>query len=346
MSDWAQGPGWWQASDGRWYPPETHPNFRPPPPPVGSYEQNSTPHARRRTVLLGVVGTVALIVILVVVLVLVSSHGPGRTVATFVPVSPSASAQQLADDANQLSSRLNAIGDTSDSVAVRGRTVVVLGGTGLPIPASELLASGTLQFRPALCQADPYSPPNDGPTLGPLPSACSSSTYSIQLPPTGSLSVDSSGTSDLSAIPSDPVLSGYETTQPAYDDLHPHSPVLIPLVGGAGFRNLLGPAEMNGTAVASAMAQFTSPDWVVNTTLTSKGATEWDNLTKKYFHEIIGIDFDGQEVSNPLTLPGQATWISFGGRVQISGNFTKRSAEDLAASLDSGPFATPLQVRP
>lgn len=26
MSDTAQGPGWWQASDGRWYPPELHPS--------------------------------------------------------------------------------------------------------------------------------------------------------------------------------------------------------------------------------------------------------------------------------------------------------------------------------
>lgn len=35
MSDVAQGPGWWQASDGRWYPPEALPqvpNQGPPPP--------------------------------------------------------------------------------------------------------------------------------------------------------------------------------------------------------------------------------------------------------------------------------------------------------------------------
>ena len=32
MSDMQQGPGWWQASDGKWYPPETHP-FRQTPPP-------------------------------------------------------------------------------------------------------------------------------------------------------------------------------------------------------------------------------------------------------------------------------------------------------------------------
>ena len=25
--------GWWQASDGKWYPPHQHPNYRPPPAP-------------------------------------------------------------------------------------------------------------------------------------------------------------------------------------------------------------------------------------------------------------------------------------------------------------------------
>ncbi len=33
MSDVSQGPGWWQASDGRWYAPELHPHHVPPPPP-------------------------------------------------------------------------------------------------------------------------------------------------------------------------------------------------------------------------------------------------------------------------------------------------------------------------
>lgn len=30
MSDVPQGDGWWQASDGKWYPPEQHPGARPP----------------------------------------------------------------------------------------------------------------------------------------------------------------------------------------------------------------------------------------------------------------------------------------------------------------------------
>lgn len=37
MSDTAQGAGWWQASDGKWYRPEQHPNYQPPaPPPAAS----------------------------------------------------------------------------------------------------------------------------------------------------------------------------------------------------------------------------------------------------------------------------------------------------------------------
>ena len=31
MSDTSQGPGWWQATDGKWYPPETAPGGYPPP---------------------------------------------------------------------------------------------------------------------------------------------------------------------------------------------------------------------------------------------------------------------------------------------------------------------------
>jgi hypothetical protein len=34
MADEPQGPGWWQASDGAWYPPELHPDAPPPTPPT------------------------------------------------------------------------------------------------------------------------------------------------------------------------------------------------------------------------------------------------------------------------------------------------------------------------
>ena len=39
VSDGPAGSGWWQASDGRWYPPEQHPAYTPPAsyPPPGAY---------------------------------------------------------------------------------------------------------------------------------------------------------------------------------------------------------------------------------------------------------------------------------------------------------------------
>jgi len=37
MSDVSQGPGWWQASDGKWYPPELHPDAQGQPPGLPPY---------------------------------------------------------------------------------------------------------------------------------------------------------------------------------------------------------------------------------------------------------------------------------------------------------------------
>lgn len=39
MSDVSQGPGWWLASDGKWYPPHTAPQATLPPDATGAYPQ-------------------------------------------------------------------------------------------------------------------------------------------------------------------------------------------------------------------------------------------------------------------------------------------------------------------
>jgi SecD-like export protein len=346
MSGWAQGPGWWQASDRRWYPPESHPNAQRPPPPVGGpHEQGPSHTARRRTVLFSVTGAaVIVVVILVLVLLLMPTSKPRRTVATFVPVSSTASAHQLAEDANQLSRRLDSLNDQSDSVVIRGRTITVLGQTPLPIPGPTLIESGTLQFRPALCLSNPYgTAPVTNTTLGPVPGACSGPQYSLRAP---TLVVNTStGNSNIDSIPLDPVLTPYKSSTPVYNDANPNKPVLIPLDGGGGERYLLGPSELSGIAVAATQAAYQAPNWVVNVTLTQSGASAWDALADKYFHEIIGLDLDGRIVSAPLTQPAESTFTSFDGKVQISGDFSKRSAQELAANLASGPLAAPLRVQ-
>ena len=43
MSDANQGPGWWQASDGKWYPPEQHPDYQSPTQPVETQPVETQP---------------------------------------------------------------------------------------------------------------------------------------------------------------------------------------------------------------------------------------------------------------------------------------------------------------
>lgn len=88
MSDVSQGPGWWIASDGRWYPPELHPSApvapvaaptmsalpsMPAAPPAGGRSRRMP---RRSLVLLG--GAAVLAVVLVIVLVLGSGSVTDR----------------------------------------------------------------------------------------------------------------------------------------------------------------------------------------------------------------------------------------------------------------------------
>src|SRR6266700_3558538 len=71
MSDTAQGSGWWQASDGRWYPPDARPGVPPPPeaasdgwaqPSVSQYRTSTNGFAVAALVL-GIIGIPAVLVL-------------------------------------------------------------------------------------------------------------------------------------------------------------------------------------------------------------------------------------------------------------------------------------------
>jgi hypothetical protein len=77
VSDVPQGPGWWQASDGKWYPPQ--PAATPPPvaPPPGPAPQWGGPPPAKKSnkgclIALAVVGVVALLGIAAVVAVVLA----------------------------------------------------------------------------------------------------------------------------------------------------------------------------------------------------------------------------------------------------------------------------------
>jgi hypothetical protein len=116
MSDQSQGPGWWIASDGRWYPPEQAPDAAPlsghaPPasgyaPPVapGPVPTVAPPPKRRRTGL--IIGLAALVVVVAMAAVVLLSVS-GDDVED---IDTSAFEPQTFDDAEALVDELGAQG--------------------------------------------------------------------------------------------------------------------------------------------------------------------------------------------------------------------------------------------
>ncbi|WP_327120552.1 protein translocase subunit SecD [Streptomyces sp. NBC_01341] len=100
---------------------------------------------------------------------------------------------------------------------------------------------------------------------------------------------------------------------------------------------LLGPAEVSGTDVDDAKAQFDQQRgiWLVSMEFTDKGSKKFQTITKKLSAQQspqnqFAIALDGEVVSAPQvneTLSGSA---------EISGSFTQQSAEDLANVLSYG----------
>jgi hypothetical protein len=100
MSDQSQGPGWWMASDNRWYPPHLHPDYVAPPPPPGPASPAAlTPPAsppgkdprswaRRNVAVLAAiaVGVVVVVALLAGTVATSDDDGPGgETAATLEP---------------------------------------------------------------------------------------------------------------------------------------------------------------------------------------------------------------------------------------------------------------------
>jgi len=79
MSDVSQGPGWWQASDGKWYPPQATPGPATAPAPQAVPGPASAPKKRGRGCLYGVLGVLGLIVIIIVIAAIGGGGGGGKS---------------------------------------------------------------------------------------------------------------------------------------------------------------------------------------------------------------------------------------------------------------------------
>ncbi len=94
---------------------------------------------------------------------------------------------------------------------------------------------------------------------------------------------------------------------------------------------LLGPAFLEGTEIASAMAQRNQQtQWVISLTFKSEGAAIWGDYTTKNVGKNAAFVLDGVVVSAPTI--NQPIF----GATEISGQFTQASASQLAGVLKYG----------
>lgn len=122
----------------------------------------------------------------------------------------------------------------------------------------------------------------------------------------------------------------------AGDGVKPEDPTVACSSEGDA-KYLLGPAEVSGTDVDDAKAQFDQQRgmWLVSMEFTDKGSKKFQTITKKLSAQQspqnqFAISLDGEVVSAPQvneTLSGSA---------EISGSFNQQSAEDLGNILSYG----------
>ncbi|MGP0029416.1 MAG: protein translocase subunit SecD [Acidimicrobiales bacterium] len=256
---------------------------------------------------------------------------------------------ELTETVNILNNRVNGLGVSGAQVATTGDNEISVSIPGVKNAAAVLQTIGQtarLYFRPVLCYAPPYVPSKTkaGKVVnpGPLPTSCPAEYQLVTSNLTGS--VNSPNGVSYATTGADPALAAYPTT-PSSDN-NPKAVVLQKGLPGSGFtgRYLEGAAELTGTIVKTASAQLNQTgQWVVNVSLTGPGSVGWDQMTKQYFHEIIGIELDGVVQSAPITQPQQSAWSSFDGQVQISGNFDQASATTLAIALQFGSLPVTLK---
>jgi hypothetical protein len=197
--------------------------------------------------------------------------------------------------------------------------------------------AGFVYFRPVLC----YAPAHDAArhrSESLTTSSCSPSSrlsaQNLGVTPNGSVAGYS-----VQTVPPDMALAAVPSTSAAKD--RPSSVVLLPgLPVGAHasaslIRYLLGPAEMTGTAIAHAsVSKDQAGQWVVDYSMTKKGAALFDKVWRENFHKFLAIDVDGVVVSAPLLQPGQSTFASFDGSGEVSGNLSQAEATKLARAME------------
>jgi hypothetical protein len=227
--------------------------------------------------------------------------------------------------------------------AVLSVSVLVALPAGAGIRSSAGSGYSGVLFRPVLCAV----PPLDRFITGHQPAVAATLCGPSNLLSTANLAVTPDGSATGYSYQSpqpDTILEGVRTTKPAGDS--PKKAVLLAGLRGSSIysatptsqamRYLLGPSEMNSSAISSATAsKGKSGTWVVQWTTTTSGGAQWDKVAHLSFHQMLAIDVGGVVVSAPIIEPTHKSFSSFKGRGEISGDLTQAEAMKIAQAMES-----------
>jgi preprotein translocase subunit SecD len=229
---------------------------------------------------------------------------------------------------------------------------------------NEIGNTAQLYFRPVLCTAYPLSlsPATKATKTTKAQPAEKAISGNKTLPACGSQYATDA--SNLAVTPNSSV-QGYASNNPSPDPTfaqytststdvanYPHRTVLLPSLPASGtatkssLRYVLGPEQMTGTSIGSALAQQNQTgQWEVNYSLKgSAGSALWDKVAQENFHLLLGIELDGVVQSAPLIQPTQSGFTSFDGQGTISGgNMTENDAKVLAQAMEFGSLPVRLK---
>jgi len=265
----------------------------------------------------------------------------GGLSVVYHPTTPASNAK-MQEAVTILANRVNGLGVSGAQVNLQGKNIVV-SVPGVKDARNVLAIVGQtaqLLFRPVLCETTTAKKLVKATTALP---ACGAqyllSAANLNVTPNAN---SVSGFNSANIVP-DPAFAKIASTSPA-NDVKTQT-VLLPVLGQAGVRYVLGPAQMTGTSIGKAVAQQDqTSSWVVNYTLTKKGSPLWDQVAQQNFHQLLAIELDGVVQSAPLIQPTQTSFTSFGGTGQISGSFTQQSAQELALAMNFGSLPVRLQA--
>jgi preprotein translocase subunit SecD len=258
---------------------------------------------------------------------------------------------QLDEAVAILNNRVNGLGVSGAQVSTSGNNEISVSIPGVKNAAQVLAAIGQtaqLYFRPVLCFAPALTlakgaKPTSSKILPTCASADAATEANVGVQPNSSVQ----GYSVNNSLGEDTQFATYANT-PTTAANYPFRTVLLPTLNGTktSGRYVLGPEEMTGHSIGSAVAQQSQTGaWEVNYTLAgSKNSSLWDSVADKNFHQYLGIELDGVVQSAPLIQPAQSAFSSFDGQGQISGgNMTEADAKSLAIAMQFGSLPVRLK---